>query len=187
MWSVSEIVDLQGLLYVCVFVYCQVWSLDNMLCTQTMLRHKGSVTCLAVSRGMIFSGGVDSTVKVCTQDFFKDRLSYINLAYRYVWQSNTFITLGKDKHEERRTNFLGVSGELNECGPIGVLVAGWELVGHRHIGVLGIGWELMGHRHIGVLGIGGELMGHRHIGVLGVGGQLMGHRCVGYRWGVDGT
>ncbi|XP_014663646.1 PREDICTED: E3 ubiquitin-protein ligase TRAF7-like [Priapulus caudatus] len=42
----------------------RIWSLDNMLCTQTMLRHKGSVTCLAVSRGMVFSGGVDSTVKV---------------------------------------------------------------------------------------------------------------------------
>jgi hypothetical protein len=42
----------------------QVWSMDNMICTQTLLRHQGSVACLAVSRGRIFSGSVDSTVKV---------------------------------------------------------------------------------------------------------------------------
>lgn len=35
-----------------------------MICTQTLLRHQGSVACLAVSRGRIFSGSVDSTVKV---------------------------------------------------------------------------------------------------------------------------
>ena len=54
---------------VCVAVTCrhvllQVWSMDNMICTQTLLRHQGSVACLAVSRGRIFSGAVDSTVKV---------------------------------------------------------------------------------------------------------------------------
>ena len=42
----------------------KVWSMDNMICTQTLLRHQGSVACLAVSRGRIFSGSVDSTVKV---------------------------------------------------------------------------------------------------------------------------
>lgn len=42
----------------------QVWSMDNMICTQTLLRHQGSVTALAVSRGRLFSGAVDSTVKV---------------------------------------------------------------------------------------------------------------------------
>nr|XP_034313400.1 E3 ubiquitin-protein ligase TRAF7-like isoform X7 [Crassostrea gigas] len=42
----------------------RVWSMDNMICTQTLLRHQGSVACLAVSRGRIFSGSVDSTVKV---------------------------------------------------------------------------------------------------------------------------
>lgn len=47
---------------VCVVV--QVWSMDNMICTQTLLRHQGSVTALAVSRGRLFSGAVDSTVKV---------------------------------------------------------------------------------------------------------------------------
>lgn len=38
--------------------------MDNMICTQTLLRHQGSVTALAVSRGRLFSGAVDSTVKV---------------------------------------------------------------------------------------------------------------------------
>ncbi|XP_019615589.1 PREDICTED: E3 ubiquitin-protein ligase TRAF7-like isoform X1 [Branchiostoma belcheri] len=42
----------------------RVWSMDNMICTQTLLRHQGSVACLAVSRGRVFSGAVDSTVKV---------------------------------------------------------------------------------------------------------------------------
>ncbi|KAL5017981.1 hypothetical protein ScPMuIL_003703 [Solemya velum] len=42
----------------------RVWSMDNMICTQNLVRHQGSVACLAVSRGRIFSGGVDSTVKV---------------------------------------------------------------------------------------------------------------------------
>ena len=35
-----------------------------MNCVQTLLRHQGSVTSLAVSRGRLFSGAVDSTVKV---------------------------------------------------------------------------------------------------------------------------
>lgn len=42
----------------------RVWSMDNMICTQTLMRHQGSVACLAVSRGRLFSGAVDSTVKV---------------------------------------------------------------------------------------------------------------------------
>jgi len=42
----------------------RVWSLDNMQCVQTLFRHQGSVTTLAVSRGRIFSGSVDRTVKV---------------------------------------------------------------------------------------------------------------------------
>lgn len=51
-------------LCLCVCVCVQVWSMDNMICTQTLLRHQGSVTALAVSRGRLFSGAVDSTVKV---------------------------------------------------------------------------------------------------------------------------
>ena len=35
-----------------------------MNCVQTLIRHQGSVTALAVSRGRLFSGAVDSTVKV---------------------------------------------------------------------------------------------------------------------------
>ncbi|XP_074660670.1 E3 ubiquitin-protein ligase TRAF7-like [Tubulanus polymorphus] len=42
----------------------RVWSMDNLICTQTLVRHQGSVACLAVSRGRLFSGAVDSTVKV---------------------------------------------------------------------------------------------------------------------------
>ncbi|GFO23399.1 E3 ubiquitin-protein ligase traf7-like [Plakobranchus ocellatus] len=44
----------------------QVWSMENMICTQTLVRHQGSVACLAVSRGRIFSGAVDSTVKMAS-------------------------------------------------------------------------------------------------------------------------
>ena len=42
----------------------RVWSLDNMQCVQTLVRHQGSVTAVTVSRGRLFSGSVDSTVKV---------------------------------------------------------------------------------------------------------------------------
>jgi len=42
----------------------RVWSMENMLCTQILDRHQGNVTSLAVSRGHVFSGSVDQTVKV---------------------------------------------------------------------------------------------------------------------------
>ena len=42
----------------------RVWSMENMLCTQALDRHQGSVTALAVSRGRVFSASVDQTVKV---------------------------------------------------------------------------------------------------------------------------
>ena len=42
----------------------QVWSMDNMICSQTLVRHEGSVACLAISKGQIFSGAMDSSVKV---------------------------------------------------------------------------------------------------------------------------
>jgi hypothetical protein len=41
-----------------------VWNLENFACIQTLLRHQGSVAALALSKGRIFSGAVDSTVKV---------------------------------------------------------------------------------------------------------------------------
>ena len=36
-----------------------------MICKQTLIRHAGSVACLAVLKGRLFSGGIDSMVKVC--------------------------------------------------------------------------------------------------------------------------
>ncbi|KAF6024651.1 TRAF7 [Bugula neritina] len=42
----------------------RVWSQNNMICKQTLLRHGGSVACLVVVKGRLFSGGIDSMVKV---------------------------------------------------------------------------------------------------------------------------
>lgn len=42
----------------------RVWNMDLLTCAQTMSRHEGSVTCLTTCRGRIFSGAVDSTLKV---------------------------------------------------------------------------------------------------------------------------
>lgn len=42
----------------------RVWSMENMVCTQSLIRHTASVTSLAISRGRIFSGSMDNTVKV---------------------------------------------------------------------------------------------------------------------------
>lgn len=39
-----------------------------MTCAQTLVRHESSVTCLAISRGRLFSGSVDSSIKVCTSE-----------------------------------------------------------------------------------------------------------------------
>lgn len=67
MWHPSKkSVSLSSFFFFCLSVCLspQVWSMDNMICTQTLLRHQGSVTALAVSRGRLFSGAVDSTVKV---------------------------------------------------------------------------------------------------------------------------
>merc|ERR1739848_123428 len=41
----------------------RVWSMENMVCTQSLIRHTAAVTSLAVSRGRIFSGSQDNTVK----------------------------------------------------------------------------------------------------------------------------
>ena len=41
-----------------------MWNLESFTCVQTLLRHQGSVAALAFNKGRIFSGAVDSTVKV---------------------------------------------------------------------------------------------------------------------------
>lgn len=40
--------------------------MQHMTCAQTLVRHESSVTCLAISRGRLFSGSVDSSIKVST-------------------------------------------------------------------------------------------------------------------------
>eukprot|EP00118_Oscarella_pearsei_P011255 m.74304 g.74304 ORF g.74304 m.74304 type:complete len:687 (+) comp35879_c0_seq8:28-2088(+) len=42
----------------------RVWHLETMNCVQTLIRHQGSVACLATARGRVYSGAVDSAVKV---------------------------------------------------------------------------------------------------------------------------
>jgi E3 ubiquitin-protein ligase TRAF7 len=41
----------------------RVWNVEHMRCVQTLTRHEGSVVCLGISRGRLFSGSVDGTVK----------------------------------------------------------------------------------------------------------------------------
>ena len=38
--------------------------MEHMTCSQTLIRHESSVTCLAMAKGRLFSGSVDSTIKV---------------------------------------------------------------------------------------------------------------------------
>ena len=42
----------------------KVWNVDKKIPTQTLDRHQGSVCCLAVAKGRIFTGAMDSTIKV---------------------------------------------------------------------------------------------------------------------------
>lgn len=42
----------------------RMWNMEHMTCAQTLVRHESSVTCLAIQRGRLFSGSVDSTIKV---------------------------------------------------------------------------------------------------------------------------
>jgi E3 ubiquitin-protein ligase TRAF7 len=42
----------------------RVWNLETMACIQTLIRHQGSVACLTSARGRVYSGAVDSAVKV---------------------------------------------------------------------------------------------------------------------------
>ena len=61
--------------------------MDLLTCAQTMSRHEGSVTCLTTRRGRIYSGAVDSTLKVKTG--FNSTIIYVHvlitgLALTYV-------------------------------------------------------------------------------------------------------
>lgn len=71
-----------------------------MICTQTLLRHQGSVACLAVSRGRIFSGSVDSTVKVgnSTEDFVVLVYSYKKSFFSLKKKIETSIKINKKKN-----------------------------------------------------------------------------------------
>eukprot|EP00117_Sycon_ciliatum_P040688 scpid31882/ scgid29858/ E3 ubiquitin-protein ligase TRAF7; RING finger and WD repeat-containing protein 1; RING finger protein 119; TNF receptor-associated factor 7 len=42
----------------------RVWNLDSMTCMQTLIRHQGSVSCLATMHGRLYSGAVDCSLKV---------------------------------------------------------------------------------------------------------------------------
>ena len=83
-----------------------------MICTQTLLRHQGSVTALAVSRGRLFSGAVDSTVKV----------GFLRLLLGGLVSSCT------------RT------GALNESGAIIKRTRGWFSAGRRLSSCQGVLW-----------------------------------------------
>lgn len=74
--------------------------MDNMICTQTLLRHQGSVACLAVSRGRIFSGSVDSTVKVgnSTKDFVVSVYNYKKSFFSLKKKIETSIKINKKKN-----------------------------------------------------------------------------------------
>lgn len=71
-----------------------------MICTQTLLRHQGSVACLAVSRGRIFSGSVDSTVKVgnSTEDFVVSVYNYKKSFFSFKKKIETSTTINKNKN-----------------------------------------------------------------------------------------
>lgn len=73
-----KLISLGWFWWVLVVLTVQVWSMDNMICTQTLLRHQGSVTALAVSRGRLFSGAVDSTVKVGLTLFTPSSLLFLS-------------------------------------------------------------------------------------------------------------
>jgi WD40 repeat protein len=60
----------------------RVWNLETMACIQTLIRHQGSVACLTSARGRVYSGAVDSAVKVrrvlsIPLDFSMHELSWV--------------------------------------------------------------------------------------------------------------
>lgn len=42
----------------------RVWNLETFQCVQTLIRHGSSVDTLAASKGRVFSGAADNTIKV---------------------------------------------------------------------------------------------------------------------------
>ena len=42
----------------------KVWNVDRKIQLQTLDRHEGSVCCLAVAKGKVLSGAMDSLIKV---------------------------------------------------------------------------------------------------------------------------
>lgn len=79
-----------------------------MICTQTLLRHQGSVACLAVSRGRIFSGSVDSTVKVgnSTEDFVVSVCNYKKSFFRFLSNRNINNNQQKEKLNALIFNYI---------------------------------------------------------------------------------
>ena len=55
-------------IYLSIFIamIMQIWNMELMNCAQILARHEGSVTCVLASSGRVFSGAVDSMIKVHT-------------------------------------------------------------------------------------------------------------------------
>lgn len=59
--------------------------MELMTCSQTMARHEGSVTCVLVSQGRIFSGAVDGMVKVYVYLLLKMGITLIKHVISAIW------------------------------------------------------------------------------------------------------
>ena len=56
-----------------------------MSCIQTLIRHENSVSCLAVFRGRLYSGSVDSTIKVSTASSLSFYTQYcVGMAVNFI-------------------------------------------------------------------------------------------------------
>ena len=62
----------------------QIWNMELMNCAQILARHEGSVTCVLASSGRVFSGAVDSMIKV--HIIIMILLILIPLLITQVWQ-----------------------------------------------------------------------------------------------------
>ena len=56
-----------------------------MICTQTLQRHTCSVSCLAVSRGCVFSGALDGLIKVSAQVLTSNNFIFIGFGMENKW------------------------------------------------------------------------------------------------------